>query len=106
MRRVAYLISWAIFGYLVVVEIALLIGFVLVLLGVEPSSWLTEWLYGVVERVMQPFRGAFTALEIADPDAAEQVEPSVETSIVFAMILKSRLKDFTLHTDSSKSIKS
>ena len=87
LRRVTLLVSWAIFGYLVVVEIILLVGFVMILVGVEPSSWLTEWLYVAVERTMQPFRGAFTTLELADPEVASEVEPTVESSIVFAMIV-------------------
>ncbi len=85
MRRTAHLVSWAIFGYLVVVEIVLLIGFLLILVGAEPSSWLSDFLYRVVERTMEPFRGAFSAIEVADPDTPAQVEPAIETSIVFAM---------------------
>ena len=87
MRRTAHLVSWAIFGYLTVVEIVLLVGFLLILVGAEPSSWLSDFLYRVVERTMEPFRGAFTAIEVADPDAAVQVEPAIESSIVFAMVV-------------------
>ena len=84
--RVARLLAYAVFVYVVIVEVTLLIGFVYLLVGAEPSNWLAEWIYRSVERTMQPFRGMFTAIEFG-LNGTTQVEPVVESSILFAMVV-------------------
>ena len=84
--RVARLLAYAVFVYVVIVEVTLLIGFVCLLVGVEPSNWLAEWIYRSVDRTMQPFRGMFTAIEFGLGESSE-IEPVVESSILFAMIV-------------------
>lgn len=83
-RRVARVVTWAVYVYVLVVEVLLLAGFVLLLFGVEPSSWLAAWTYRSVERAMGPFRGVFDDLDVAPGDV---VEPVVESSLVFAMVV-------------------
>ena len=84
--RAARLLAAAVFVYVVIVEITLLIGFVCLLVGAEPSNWLAEWIYRSVDRTMRPFRGMFTAIEFGLNGTAE-VEPVVESSILFAMVV-------------------
>ena len=63
-RRVVLLIakavSYLVYAYLIVVEIILLLGFVLLLFGANPSVGFTEWVYRNLDRVMSPFRGIFS----------------------------------------------
>jgi hypothetical protein len=67
-------------------EVVLLIGFVFLLIGIEPSSWFVDLVYRTVDRTMQPFRGLFTAVEFGT-GSTEEVRPTIESSIVFAMIV-------------------
>jgi hypothetical protein len=86
MRRWASLVTIAVLVYVVVVEVILAIGFVCLLVGAEPSNWLTETVYRSVARAFQPLRGTFGALETGTTGAGA-VEPVVETSILFAMVV-------------------
>jgi hypothetical protein len=85
-RTLARLLAKVVFVYAVIIEITLLIGFVCLLFGLEPSTWLAEWIYRSVERTMQPFRGIYTAIEFGTGGTAE-VEPVVEGSLLFAMVV-------------------
>ncbi len=85
-KRVARLLASAVFLSVLVIELVLLIGFVCLLFGIEPSTWLAEWVYRSVDRTMQPFRGIFTAVEFGT-GGTTQVEPIVESSILFAMVV-------------------
>ena len=78
-------ISYLVYAYLVVVEIILLLGFVLLLFGANPSAGFTQWVYRNLDRVMAPFRGIFTPIELG---AGGSDVPSIfETSVLFAMIV-------------------
>jgi hypothetical protein len=82
---IARAISYLVYAYLVVVEIILLLGFVLLLFGANPSAGFTEWVYRNLDRVMSPFRGIFTPIELG---AGGSDVPSIfETSVLFAMIV-------------------
>jgi hypothetical protein len=85
-RRAAGLLANAVFIYVVIVEITLLIGFGCLLVGAEPSNWLAEWIYRSVERTMQPFRGMFTAIDYG-LNGTTEVEPVVESAILFAIVV-------------------
>lgn len=76
----------AVLVYVLIIEVLLAIGFVCVMFGVEPSSWIVDMVYRSVERVMAPFRGIFTAIEIGT-GSSEPVEPAIESSIIFAMVV-------------------
>jgi hypothetical protein len=78
-------ISYLVYAYLVVVEIILLMGFVLLLFGANPSAGFTEWVYRNLDRVMSPFRGIFTPIELGV--TGSDVPAVFETSVVFAMIV-------------------
>ena len=70
---------------LIAAEIILFIGFVLLLFGANPSAGFTEWAYRNLDRVMEPFRGIFTPIELGTTSG--NVESVFETSVVFAMII-------------------
>jgi hypothetical protein len=88
-RRVVLLIARAVgylvYAYLIVVEIILLLGFVLLLFGANPSAGFTEWSYRNLDRVMSPFRGIFTPIELGT--AGNDVQAVFDTSVLFAMIV-------------------
>jgi hypothetical protein len=78
-------ISYLVYAYVIVVEVILLLGFVLLLFGANPTAGFTEWAYRNLDRVMSPFRGIFTPIELG---AGGSDVPSIfETSVVFAMIV-------------------
>lgn len=85
-RTLARLLAKVVFVYAVIIEITLLIGFVCLLFGLEPSTWLAEWIYRSVERTMQPFRGMFTAIDYG-LNGTTEVEPVVESAILFAIVV-------------------
>jgi len=80
---IAKAVSTLVLIYLVIVEIILFLGFLLKLLGADPTSGFVEWAYRNLDRAMQPFRGIFAPVELGT--AANDVEAVIETSILFAM---------------------
>lgn len=82
---IARAISYLVYAYLVVVEIILLLGFVLLLFGANPSAGFTQWVYRNLDRVMSPFRGIFTPIELGAN--GNDVPAIFETSVLFAMII-------------------
>ena len=82
---IARAISYFVYFYLIVVEIILLIGFFLLLFGANPSAGFTEWAYRNLDRVMDPFRGIFTPIELGTTSA--DVPATFDTSVLFAMIV-------------------
>jgi type II secretory pathway pseudopilin PulG len=78
-------LSYLVYFYLIVVEIILFIGFFLLLFGANPSSGFVEWAYRNLERVMEPFRGIFTPIELGTNSGG--VDAVFATSVVFAMIV-------------------
>jgi hypothetical protein len=78
-------ISYLVYAYLVVVEIILLLGFILLLFGANPTASFTQWVYRNLDRVMSPFRGIFTPIELGV--TGSDVPAVFETSVLFAMII-------------------
>jgi len=78
-------ISYVAYAYLMIVEIILFLGFLLLLLGANPSSSFVDWVYRSMDRAMRPFRGIFEPIEIGVTQA--DVPSIFETSVVFAMIV-------------------
>ena len=81
----ARIIGYFVYAYLIVVEIILLLGFVLLLFGANPSAGFTEWVYRNLDRVMAPFRGIFTPIELGV--TGSDIPSIFETSVLFAMIV-------------------
>jgi hypothetical protein len=82
---VARVVSYVIYFYLIVVEIILIIGFFLLLFGANPSAGFTQWAYRNLDRVMEPFRGIFTPIQLGTTSG--NVQAVFDTSVVFAMIV-------------------
>ena len=78
-------VTYLIYVYVVVVEIILIIGFFLLLFGANPSAGFTQWAYRNLDRVMEPFRGIFTPIQLGTTSG--NVEAVFETSVLFAMIV-------------------
>ncbi len=78
-------LSYLVYFYLIVVEIILFLGFFLLLFGANPSAGFTQWVYRNLDRVMAPFRGIFTPIQLGTTSG--DVPAIFETSVVFAMIV-------------------
>jgi hypothetical protein len=78
-------ISYLVYFYLIVVEIILVIGFFLLLFGANPTAGFTQWAYRNLDRVMAPFRGIFSPIELGT--AGNDVAATFDTSVLFAMII-------------------
>ncbi len=78
-------LSYLVYFYLIVVEIILFIGFFLLLFGANPSAGFTQWAYRNLDRVMAPFRGIFTPIQLGTTSA--DVPATFDTSVLFAMII-------------------
>jgi hypothetical protein len=78
-------LSYLVYFYLIVVEIILFIGFFLLLFGANPSAGFTQWAYRNLDRVMAPFRGIFTPIQLGTTSA--DVQATFDTSVLFAMII-------------------
>jgi hypothetical protein len=78
-------ISYLVYAYLIIVEIILAIGFFLLLFGANPTAGFTQWAYRNLERVMAPFRGIFSPIELGT--TGNDVPAIFDTSVLFAMII-------------------
>ena len=67
------------------VEVILLIGFFLLLFGANPTAGFTQWAYRNLDRVMDPFRGIFSPIELGT--TGNDVQATFDTSVLFAMII-------------------
>ena len=83
---IARAVGYLVYAYVVVVEIILAFGFFLLLFGANPTSSFVQWMYRNLDRVMDPFRGIFTPIELGTPGDTE-VASVFETSVLFAMIV-------------------
>ena len=86
LRRIIRVLAIAVFVYVMVIEVILVIGFVCLLFGIEPGSWFVDIVYRSVERTMQPFRWVFAEIEFAT-GTDDQIESRIESAMVFAMIV-------------------
>lgn len=78
-------VSYVVYAYVIIVEIILFLGFLLLLLGANPSSSFVEWVYRSMDRAMRPFRGIFEPVELGTTQA--DVPSVLDTSVLFAMIV-------------------
>ncbi len=78
--RVAKVIVWLVYLFVLAAVVLLLIAFVLRLLGANPSASFTEWVYRSVDRIMEPFRGIFPSKPINNRSV-------LDWSLLFAAIM-------------------
>lgn len=82
---VARALSYVVYGYVVVTEVILGLGFTLLLFGANPEPSFVQWVYRSLDRAMEPFRGIFTPIDLGT--TGNQVESVLDTSVLFAMIV-------------------
>ena len=78
-------ISFVVYLYVMIVEIILLLGFLLLLGGANPTSSFVDWVYRSMDRAMRPFRGMFSTIDLGS--MPNEVESVFDTSVLFAMIM-------------------
>ena len=78
--RVARVLTYLVYAYVMVALILLLLGFFLLLFGANPDAPFAEWLYRGLRRVMAPFRGLFEPIPLDGRSV-------LDVSILFAMIV-------------------
>ncbi len=67
-------------AYLVIVQIILVQGFLLLLLGANTGNSYVDWAYRSLDRVMAPFRGIFQSVDLSGNSV-------LDTSVIFAMVM-------------------
>ena len=77
---VARAIAYAAYAYVVVVQVILVQGFLLLLLGANRGSSYVDWAYRSLDRVMAPFRGIFESVDLSG-------NAVLDTSVLFAMVM-------------------
>lgn len=83
---VGRVLGYAVYAYVIVAEIVLGLGFVLLLLGANPSAGFVEWVYRALDRAMQPFADIFAPLDLG-LSGGNEVESVLDTSVLFAMLV-------------------
>ena len=78
--KVAKVLLWLIYSWVVVVLVLLFLLFILRLLGADPTAGFVEWVYRATERAMAPFRGIFEPIVVSDDSV-------LDVSVLFAMIV-------------------
>jgi hypothetical protein len=80
--RIAKVLLWFVYAWLLVNLVLLALTFVLLLFGASPSASFVEWVYRSAGRTMAPFRGMFEPIQLNG-------ESVLDTSVLFAMIVYS-----------------
>jgi uncharacterized protein YggT (Ycf19 family) len=80
--KVAKVLLWLVYAWLIVNLVLLLLAFILQLLGANPQASFVEWVYRSVARTMAPFRGMFEPVPLSDDSV-------IDTSLLFAAIIYS-----------------
>ena len=78
--KVAKVLLWVVYAWLIVNLIILLLAFVLQLFGASPTAAFVEWVYRSASRTMAPFRGMFEPVPLSGQSV-------LDTSLLFAMII-------------------
>jgi uncharacterized protein YggT (Ycf19 family) len=80
--KIARVLLWLVYAWLIVNLVLLLLAFTLQLLGANPTAAFVDWVYRSVERTMAPFRGMFEPVVLSDQSV-------LDTSLLFAAIIYS-----------------
>lgn len=79
-------ITYVLYGFIIAVEVILLLGFLLLLAGANAGNSFVDWCYRNLDRVMSPFRGIFEPVELGTAGSNE-VASVFDASIIFAMLI-------------------
>ncbi len=80
--KIARVLLWVVYVWLIVNLVLLVLAFILLLLGANPTASFVEWVYRSAGRTMAPFRGMFEPIQLNG-------ESVLDTSLLFAMIVYS-----------------
>lgn len=87
-RRVALvgarLLIWAVYGYVVITTVVLVLGFVLLLFGANADASFAAWVYRSLDRAMEPFSGIFEPVALG---GMGEVGAVLDTSVLFAILV-------------------
>lgn len=64
--KIARALIYLLYAWLVIATVFLLLGFILLLLGANPSTPFVEFVYKVAANFLAPFRGMFPPTQISD----------------------------------------
>ena len=78
--RVARILTYLVYAFVLFTLVILLLGFFLLLFGANPDVPFAEWVYRSLDRVMAPFRGLFESVQLNGNSV-------FDTSVLFAMIV-------------------
>jgi uncharacterized protein YggT (Ycf19 family) len=78
--RIGRALLWLVYAWVTITLVLLLLAFILLLFGADPSAGFVQWVYRSVERAMAPFRGIFEPIVLSDQSV-------LDTSVLFAMIV-------------------
>ena len=78
--KVAKVLLWVVYAWLIVNLVILALAFILQLFGASPSASFVEWVYRSASRTMAPFRGMFEPVPLSGQSV-------LDTSLLFAMII-------------------
>ena len=78
--RVAKVIVWIIYLFVLAALIILLIAFFLRLFGANTGNSFTDWIYRSADRIMEPFRGIFPTKQLDSKSV-------LDYSLLFAVIM-------------------
>lgn len=78
--KVAKVLLWLVYAWLIVNLVLLVLAFILQLLGASPEASFVDWVYRSVERTMAPFRGMFEPVPLSDDSV-------IDASLLFAAII-------------------
>lgn len=80
--KIGRVLSYLAWFWVLATLVFLGLGFILLLLGANPTAGFVEWVYRSVDRSMTPFRGIFEPVQLGDQSV-------FDTSILFAMVVYS-----------------
>ena len=78
--RIGRVVVYLVYGLALISVVILVIAFVLKLFAANPDAPFVEWIYRSTDRVMQPFRGIFPAVEGGGGSV-------LDVSLLFAMLM-------------------
>jgi uncharacterized protein YggT (Ycf19 family) len=78
--RVAKVLVWLVYAYLVLAVIVLTLAFFLLLFDASTTADFTQWVYRSADRVLEPFRGIF-------PRHTAESGSVVDFAVLFAIIM-------------------
>lgn len=78
--RIAKVVVWFVYAWVTINVALLLLTFLLLLAGANPTASFAEWVYRSTQRSMAPFRGLFEPVLLSDQSV-------LDTSVLFAAIV-------------------